>query len=75
MDGPAELCHHGFNPPERGPWGSRGGGGFCPWLVEPPHPQVHGKQEGLSLPGPGSWEEKGWKKAGAMQAFPPFPHS
>ena len=52
-----------------------GGGRFCPWLVEPPHPQVHGKQEGLSLPGPGSWEEKGWKKAGAMQAFPPFPHS
>lgn len=65
VDGPAGLCHLGFNPPERWPWGSWWGG-FCPWLVEPPQPRpalppVHGRRTGGAQPSwPASWE-KGWR--------------
>ena len=58
--------------------GAAGGGGGASaggWWSLPSPKSTADKQEALSLPGPGSWEEKGWKKAGAMQAFPPFPHS
>lgn len=44
------------------------------WWSLPSPQSTADKQEGPSLPGPGSWEEKGWKKAGATKAFLPFPH-
>ena len=79
VDGPAGLCHLGFNPPECWPWGSWWGG-FCPWLVEPPPPpapppppSMADEQEGPSLPGPGSWEEKGWRKQGPCRLSRPSP--
>lgn len=71
--GQQELHHHSFNPPERGPRGGRGASAHGWWSLPSPQSTAD-KQEGPSLPGPGSWEEKGWKKAGATKAFLPFPH-
>lgn len=73
VDGPAELCHHGFNPPERGPWGSRGGGGLLPvagGASPPPSP----RQTGGAQP---SWPRvlggEGLEESRGHAGFPALP--
>ena len=70
--GQQKLRHHSFNPLECGPWS--GQGGFCPRLVEPPQPPVHGRQTGGAQPSwPGVLGGEGLEESKGHAGFPALP--